>query len=234
MIDIHCHILPNIDDGPKDWDMSIEMAKMANSEGIDKIIATPHYIKGTDWETDANEIKEKVDELNNRLVSEDVQVKIYPGMEVAITEKIPELVDKKVVLKMADTDFLLLEVPFGNLPFGIDTIIKELVDNKITPILAHPERCMDFQKNPKKINRFIKLGAMIQVTSLSFSGDYGKGAKNCSIKFSKMNVIDFIATDAHSTERRPPVIQEALKDWQKYSNGSIHELIESGEKKLGL
>lgn len=234
MIDIHCHILADIDDGPKDWDTSLEIIKLSVSEGISKIIATPHWVQGTNWETDSEEIINKVDTLNSLLQKENIDLEVYSGMEVAITDKLVDLVKSGDVLTLAGTNCLLLEMPFRSLPFGLDNIIKELLSNDIFPILAHPERNADFQNEPKSMMKFIDLGAMVQVTSTSFTGSYGKEAQRCAVEFSKLNIIDFIATDAHSPVRRPPLIKESLNIWKKYSMGNINKFIEDGYKKLGI
>lgn len=234
MIDIHCHILPGIDDGPKDWDTSLEIIKLSISEGISQIIATPHWVQGTNWETDSVEIIDKVHYLNKRLEKENIDLEVFPGMEVAITDSLVDLVKVGEVLTLAGTNCLLLEMPFRSLPLGLETIIEELLSNDIIPILAHPERNADFQNNPKSIKKFIDLGSMVQVTSTSFIGSYGKEAQRCAIEFSKLNIVDFIATDAHSPVRRPPFIKESLNIWKKHSKGDIKKLIDDGYKKLGI
>ncbi|MGH7884457.1 MAG: tyrosine-protein phosphatase [Thermodesulfobacteriota bacterium] len=234
MIDIHCHILPDIDDGPDNWNTSIEIAKKALSENIKNIVATPHWIKGTNWETDSKEVIDKTNTLNELLDRENIKLKVFPGMEAAITDGIVDHIRNGEVLTLAGTNCLLLDMPYGSLPYGINIIFKELVSNNIFPIIAHPERNTDFQSNPNIIKKFIDIGAMVQVTSSSFIGNFGNEAKNCALDFSKMNVIDFIATDAHSLHKRPPLIKEALQIWKKYSKGNIEKLIEESYKKLGI
>ncbi len=234
MIDIHCHILADIDDGPKDWETSLKIVRLSKSEGISKIIATPHWVQGTKWETNAKEIIKKTEILNQLLEKEDIEIKVFPGMEVAITDRLVDLVKSDEILTLAGTKCILLEMPFRSLPFGLEKIIDEFLSNDIVPILAHPERNADFQNKPAMIKEFVQLGALVQVTSTSFTGSYGKEAQKCVIGFSKLNLIDFIATDAHSPERRPPLIKEALSIWEKYSKGNIDKFIAEGYEKLGM
>lgn len=233
MIDIHCHILADIDDGPKDWETSIKIAKLSKSEGISKIIATPHWVQGTNWETNSEEIIKKVDILNRLIDKEKINIKVFPGMEVAITERLVHLLNSGEILTLAGTKCLLLEMPFRSLPFGLEKILNELLLNDIVPILGHPERNIDFQNKPSVIKKFIELGAMVQITSTSLTGSYGKEAQKCAIELSKLNFVDFIATDAHSPERRPPLIKEALHIWEKYSKGNIERFIDESYEKLG-
>lgn len=234
MIDIHCHILPDIDDGPSNWDVSIEIAKKAVSEGITNIVATPHWIQGTNWETDSGEVKEKTALLNTLLNNQNIPLTVHPGMEAAITEGLDKLIKNGEVLTLAGTNCLLLDMPYGSLPYGIEIILSNLVSNSIIPVIAHPERNTDFQSNPGIVKKFKDIGAMIQITSTSFMGSFGDEARTCAISFSKMNVIDFIATDAHSVNKRPPIVREAFKIWEKYSNGNSEKLKLSSFEKLGM
>lgn len=234
MIDIHCHILPGVDDGPSEPEVSLEMAIKAASEGITAIVATPHWIQGTNWETDSSVVKKKTGEINKLLSGHNVPLKVFTGMEVALTDRLPQLIERGEVLTLADTDCLLLDMPYGSLPYGIEIILQELVSCNITPVIAHPERNTDFQSNPKIVKKFIDKGAMIQITSTSFLGNFGNEARKCAEEFAKMNIIDFIATDAHSVNKRPPLVKEAFRIWEKCSGGSRERMKEESYKKLGI
>lgn len=211
MIDIHCHLLPNIDDGPISWEESLEMARMASKDRIRVAIATPHWIQGTKWEPNPQEIKKKVDELNKRLKENEIPLNVLPGMEVGISENLPKLVSSGEVLTLGGSRYLLVETPFVSIPHGINEIIFNLKAIGIYPVLAHPERNQELQKNPKRILELSGAGAFIQVTSGSFCGDFGERAKRCAMQFAKDGVIDAVASDAHSTEKRPPVVTSGLK-----------------------
>jgi protein-tyrosine phosphatase len=216
MIDIHCHLLPNIDDGPSSWEESLEMARIASQDGIQMTIATPHWIQGTKWEPNPDEIKKKVNELNNKLKENEIPLNVLPGMEVGISENLFELVSSGEVLTLGESHYLLIEIPFVSVPPAIEEIIFNLKDVGIHPVLAHPERNQELQKNPKKILELTRTGAFIQVTSGSFCGDFGEKAKRCAIQFAKDGVIDAVASDAHSTVKRPPIITDGLRGLEEF------------------
>lgn len=211
MIDIHCHLLPNIDDGPSSWEESLEMARIASQDGIRVAITTPHWIQGTKWEPNPQEIKQKVYELNKRLKENEISLDVLPGMEVGISENLPKLVSSGEVLTLGGSRYLLVETPFVSIPHGIEEVIFNLKAMGIYPILAHPERNQELQRNPRKILELTGAGTFIQVTSGSLCGDFGERAKRCAVQFAKDGVIDAVASDAHSTERRPPVVTSGLK-----------------------
>ena len=217
MIDIHCHILPDIDDGSKSWDESIQMAKVARDDGTRAIITTPHWIEGSNWEPGTELIKEKVEQLNKRLADENIDLKVYPGMEIGITENLMSYFSNGRLLKLAGSTLALFETPYYSLPIGVDEIIFQLTSQDITPVFAHPERNIDFQNNPESIIPFVDKGALVQVTAFSFLGRFGPDAEKCVKDFAKMGLIDFIASDGHSADKRPPLISKGLEAWKNIS-----------------
>jgi protein-tyrosine phosphatase len=211
MIDIHCHFLPNVDDGPTSWDESLEMARLASQDGIRVAVTTPHWIQRTRWEPSPDEIKSKVRELNKRLVENEIALTIIPGMEVGISENLPKLVSSGQILTLGESQYLLIEIPYVSLPYGIEEIIFNLKVIGIHPILAHPERNQELQKNPKKILELVKAGASVQVTAGSFCGYFGQQAKQCAIQIAKYGVLHAVASDAHSSKKRVPNLTDGLK-----------------------
>jgi protein-tyrosine phosphatase len=151
MIDLHCHLLPNIDDGPKSWEESMEMVSIAHKDGIRGAVTTPHWIQGTNWQPDSSTVKEKVNELNMKLEAEGIDFKVYPGMEIGITTNLADLVSSGEILTLAEGDYLLVEVPYYSLPLGMDEIISGLRAIGRTAILAHPERSKELQECPERI-----------------------------------------------------------------------------------
>src|ERR1700741_3135468 len=123
MIDIHCHLLPNVDDGPSSWEESLEMARLASEDGIQVAVTTPHWIQGTKWEPNPDEIKKKVEELNKKLKENEISLTVLPGMEVGISENLPRLVSSGEILTLGESNYLLVEIPFSSLPFGIKELI---------------------------------------------------------------------------------------------------------------
>jgi protein-tyrosine phosphatase len=116
MIDLHCHILPGIDDGPKTLYESLEMARIFEQAGYSHVVATPHAVPGTTWMPEPEEIRKQLAELNQAIVNEGINLKILPGMEIALDPLISELVDKGQVQTLAGTSYILIEPPFQRLP----------------------------------------------------------------------------------------------------------------------
>ncbi|MDA2918207.1 hypothetical protein MYX76_01710 [Desulfobacterota bacterium AH_259_B03_O07] len=210
MIDIHCHLLPNIDDGPSSWEESIELAQMLSEEGVKIAITTPHWIKGSGWEPNSENVKDMVDELNLKIKEESISLTVLPGMEVGITENILELVNQGRILTLNGGSYLLLETPFISIPLGIEEVIFRLKESGIVPIFAHPERCREIQSNPKRLKDISENGALIQITTSSLLGYFGHEAMECANFLANENLVNIIASDAHSATNRPPIIKRGL------------------------
>ena len=215
MIDLHCHILPDIDDGSSCWEESVDMARMAYEDGIRAIVATPHWILGTNWQPETQLVRDMVGEMNQRIEQAGIDLKVYPGMEVGITAGMQDLISKDRIITLGEGELLLLEVPHHSLPLGIVEIIQELQSIGKQAVLAHPERNRELQQRPKKIMEYVNAGAKVQVTAGSFAGDFGPNARRCSIDFAKLDALDFVSSDAHSVRYRKPIISEGLSVLEK-------------------
>jgi protein-tyrosine phosphatase len=204
-------MLPNIDDGSKSWEESLQMVSIAIDDGIKGTVCTPHWIQGSDWEPAAASIRQKVQELNLRIEDAGIEFTVYPGMEIAIAPHLDDLLASGCILPLSEGEYVLLEIPFYSLPHGLEEIIERLDRIGKKTILAHPERGKEFQENPSRILDFKELGASVQITASSLCGDFGEKAETCSLSFAHMGVIDVVASDAHSSRRRPPTVSSGLK-----------------------
>jgi len=209
MIDIHCHLLPNIDDGPDTWAESLDLARLCSEEGVEIAVTTPHWIKGSGWEPEPELIKSMVDELNEKLEKSTIPLSVLPGMEVGIAENLINLLHDGEILTIGGGSYILLETPFISIPYGTEEIIFGLKGSGVIPIFAHPERCLEIQSSPKRLNDLLDTGALIQVTTSSILGFFGRSAKECAIRLAKEGLIHLFASDAHSPTNRPPIINKA-------------------------
>lgn len=204
MIDIHCHILPGIDDGPPDMETSLEMARMAATDGIHTIIATPH-LASAEYPKDI--LLEALAELNAQIKSHGIPLTVLFGAEV----------QAHIALAAADSfclagsSSLLVEFPHSYLPADSEDLIYSLVTNKITPIIAHPERNGQISREPWLLSPLIELGAKTQVTAESVTGELGMSAKNCTDYLLQKRQVHYIATDSHSPGFRKPILSKAVK-----------------------
>ncbi|MFS0637352.1 CpsB/CapC family capsule biosynthesis tyrosine phosphatase [Mesobacillus foraminis] len=209
MIDIHCHILPGIDDGAQHIDNSIDMAKAAVQEGIHKIIATPHHKNGR-YDNTKQEIVEKVAELNNRLMDEGIPLTILPGQEPAINGELLEDVQKGEILSLNNTQYQFVELPSSHVPRYTTQMLFDLQLKGLTPVIVHPERNMEIQERPELLYNMIEKGALAQLTAGAVCGKFGKRVKNLSFDLIEANLVHFIASDAHNIYKRAFNMKQAF------------------------
>lgn len=214
MLDIHNHILPGIDDGSKNMETTIEMLKIAKNDGIEKIIATPHFYK-FNYENNYSDVVNLIKEIRKSALEEDIDIEILPGQEVYLDEFTLELYKRREIGTLNYSKYMLVELQPSKLESHILDIIYELRVEGIIPIIAHPERYLFLHNNLENLNGFIKEGCLFQINAGSIAGIYGKKLKKIAEKLINNNICDFIATDAHSTGMRKPVLKEILIESMK-------------------
>ena len=211
MIDIHTHILPSLDDGPRTTEESIELCKIAVNDGIKTIVATPHSKDGV-YEAKSDETLRKVKELNLKLEEIQLDLEILPGAEVHINERLVKDIESGEVLTINNgRKFLLLEVPFFFVPPATDKLISNLRSIGIVSIISHAERIAKFQRAPEILEPLVRSGTLIQITAQSLTGDFGSRERKCAEWLLKHEMVHFIASDVHSLIGRPPILSKALK-----------------------
>lgn len=211
MIDIHSHILPNLDDGARDLEESLNLCRMAEQDGVRTIVATPHMMEDH-YDYDPEVIVLKFAELSHFVKKARLDLEILIGAEVHIRpDLVQRIMDRKVLTLNNTGRYILLELPFQVIPPHTKEIIFELMLKRITPIIAHPERISEAQEDPNKIYDFISQGALAQVTAQSFTGKFGSKAKKCAMRLVEHNLAHIIASDTHSIDLRPPGLTEAVR-----------------------
>jgi protein-tyrosine phosphatase len=217
MIDIHAHILPGVDDGAKNWEQSLEMARMAVQDGIRTMVATPHLFKGRSFDLSQINYKyiilQHVAQLRQKLSEEQIPLEIIPGCDFPLSFESLKLLDDGQALTINDANrYLLLELPDTSLPPAIEEICFHLQSKGITPIITHPERHMIIQEMPQKLKRLIDLGCLVQMTGNSLTGWFGKRVKKISRQLLKLGYVHLLATDAHDPKARPPLLSQAVTE----------------------
>lgn len=218
MIDIHCHILPGIDDGAKSLEESVDMARHALQDGITGIIATPHHVNGK-YMNPASGVRDAVALLNGTLQAQDIPLQVYPGQEIRIFSQLS--VDRADWMTLNDTPYVLIEFPFGEIPRYAEETFHELRVLGLIPIIAHPERYQEMMNHPERLQRFISAGALAQVTSHSVTGALGKKIQSAALQMCKQNLIHFVSSDAHDVVRRPFGLREAYHVLDKQLGASL-------------
>jgi protein-tyrosine phosphatase len=209
IIDSHCHIIPFIDDGAKDMNDFVEMCRIAEQDGTNGIIATPHYIHGV-FNNNRDIVRKKVDELNGHLRRLNISIELYTGSEAFICPELPQLVREGDVSTLNNSRYVMLELPMDSIPDYTDDIIYRLQLDGCVPIIAHPERNEIIMKNPNLMYDFIQRGALSQVNTTSVRGLFGKEVQDTVISLLKHNMVHLLASDAHTTGGRSPKLAAAM------------------------
>lgn len=220
MIDIHSHILPGIDDGAESMEEALEMARLAVADDIRVMVATPHLFKHKSVDLAAiNEkrvILEHIDIFRDRLAAEGIALEILPGCDIPLSVEALSLLAEDRVLTVNDGKrYLLLELPHFSLPPSLEDICFRLQSRGLTPIITHPERHPLIQERPDRLGRLIDLGCLIQLTAGSLTGGFGRQVARVSRQMVKKGYIHLLASDAHNTRGRPPMLSQAVKELSK-------------------
>ena len=234
MIDIHSHILPNMDDGASSWEVSLKMCEQAHQNGIKTIIATPHTLNGI-YKNNPKDIEEKVKILNQKIKENNLPLQVLPGSEVHLSADIIEAIKKKEILTLNKSNYILLEFPHTQIPLHIEEILFQIQIMGITPILSHVERNLKFQQKPALLSQLIQNGALAQITAASLCGFFGPILKKISQKFLSEELVYSIASDAHTDteEGRGSFFSQALKEASKIiGHQSALNLVHSNPQKI--
>jgi protein-tyrosine phosphatase len=208
VIDLHCHVLPGIDDGPRTIEESVALARAAERAGIETIVATPHV--SSRYRNRADGIARLVAELNERLRQEGVAVEIRPGAEIALTA-ISELEAGELSrLALGGGEWLLVEPPFTPVAPGLEGAIVDLRHAGRRLVLAHPERCPAFQREPRMLRSLASAGVLMSITAGSLSGRFGNDVKRFAHELVREGLVHNVASDAHDLKGRPPGIADDL------------------------
>lgn len=209
MIDLHTHILPGLDDGPKDLEEALAMASLAAAGGIAAVVATPHVMPGV-YDNSKETILAALGGFKEQLYSRGIDLKVYPGAEYIIDPQLPLWLKQGQALTLNDGGrYLLVEFPQTGIPIFADQIIFEVQLLGVTPIIAHPERNAVFLKDPDRLQRFIERGCLCQGTGGSLTGRFGARVQQVAAQYLTGGCYHFISSDAHDTVRRPPALTEA-------------------------
>jgi protein-tyrosine phosphatase len=210
VVDLHCHLLPGIDDGPQTIEESVRLARAAAAAGTRVIVATPHV----SWRylNEADTIRRLTDELTKRLAAEGVAVEVRAGAEIALT-RVAEIEPAELErLRLGGGPWLLLEPPFTPTVTGLERMVLSLQDRGHRIVLAHPERCPAFQRDPLTLERLVDAGVLTSITAGSLVGRFGGEARRFALQLAGKGLVHSVASDAHDTERRPPGMAAELAE----------------------
>lgn len=212
MIDFHCHILPNWDDGAGSPEESLEMAQQLSDKGFACVVATPHFMDDLK-EGELDKLQQQVEELNRDCQREGIPLEVVPGSEILYSPLLMSVLEGKFLPTVNQGEYLLLELSLSqSFPSSLSNEIFMLRTRRYQPVLAHPERNGCFLKEPHRLYTLAHYGLLYQVNLCSFTGDFGRRSRDLALKMLRSGLISFVGTDAHVPgEARIEKVGEALQ-----------------------
>ncbi|WP_145056141.1 tyrosine-protein phosphatase [Lignipirellula cremea] len=208
--DIHCHILPAIDDGSSSWEMTFAMAKLAVADGVAAIVCTPHQL-GTNSQNKGDHIRLLVAETQRRLDKRGIALQLLPGADVRIEPEMMSQLRTGEVVSLGDhRKHVLLELPH-ELYFPIDNVLDSLARQKMIGILSHPERNEGILKDRSVLEPLVENGCQMQITAGSLLGEFGPRPRDFSEWMLREGLVHFLASDAHGLKSRRPGLRKAFE-----------------------
>ncbi|MCD7761667.1 MAG: hypothetical protein LUI14_00440 [Lachnospiraceae bacterium] len=201
MVDMHCHILPGLDDGAATMDEAVAMAGIAAASGIAHIVATSHG-NCPPYSYTLEEYREAFDALQEELIQREIPVKLHPGMEIFLDGDAVPLLREKRLLTLGGTETVLAEFPFEERPDVVCRRLDELKEAGYRIVLAHPERYIFLQRDPEFAGYLARSGCVMQINQGSLVGDFGESCRRLAMQMLQEGIVGVIATDAHDTEYR--------------------------------
>ena len=210
MIDLHSHILPQIDDGSRSAEETFVLLSEAASVGFTDIIFTPHFIEGY-YDKNAAEICALANAIKAGCEKKNIQLNLYTGNELYFSKNIVHLIKSGNASSLNESRYALFEFPLQERPMDLFECIYALQEYKYVPVLAHPERYPFIQKEPELIYEFAKAGVLFQCNYCSILGQYGKKAKLIVEKMLEADLVSFLGSDVHRKNTIYPKIPLAMK-----------------------
>ena len=227
MIDLHAHILPQLDDGAESLEESIEMCRISYKDGVRTIVATPHILPGI-YKNNRSAILTKTQELNEEIKKFGIQdggasthpridpLRILPGADVHFSPNLLQLCENGEIVTVNDKgQYLMVEFDFQGIPYHAEDVLFEMITNGIIPIITHPERNLEIGQRPQRYGEMIRMGCLGQVTAMSLTGEFGTEVKRVAERLLAHRLIHFIASDTHSVHERPPLLSPAVREAEK-------------------
>lgn len=231
-IDIHSHILPGVDDGPESIEQTIRMLHMAISEGINTIIATPHYEPGGD-NPSVDELERIRKQVEEEAFNISRKIKLYLGNEVYYGESAVSLLKAGEALTLAGSRYVLVEFPYGIDIKSMYQGMYNFLSHGYLPILAHVERYHHIHRRPDVIEELVDMGCYIQMNCDSIVGSLLNTEVSFNRRLIKNGLVHFIASDSHSDKMRVPMMQTAVNYMlKKFSEEAVNELISENPMKV--
>lgn len=211
MIDMHCHLLPGLDDGPATLAEAVELARVAVDDGITDSVVTPHIHPGR-YDNHRQKIDLYLRAYRLALAKHGIPLTLHMGAEVRVSMESLDLLKREQVPFVGEhrgMAVLLLELPHSHVPVGCMQLVDKLLSMNIRPLIAHPERNKAMMDNPRRVEPFVSAGCWLQLTAGSVTGAFGKGAQKLAHQLLDEDAVRVVATDAHNLTTRRPELRPA-------------------------
>lgn len=208
MIDLHCHVLPALDDGPQSLAEALAMARIAVNTGTTTLVATPHI--DTHWRVSPQEIRPRAQSLSRSLREEGIELEVATGGEIALSRYVDLGEEELEQLRLGGGPYLLLECPLSPTAGDFDVLLTRLRSRGESIVLAHPERSPLFQKEPERLVKLLDEGLLCSITAGSIRGEFGGRARLLAIELLRNRLVHNVASDCHDAQRRTPGLDDAL------------------------
>ena len=212
MIDLHCHLLHGIDDGPETLEQSLELCRLALADGITHAVVTPHIHPGR-WENSNTSIAAACGELQRILEQQDISLQLGFAAEVRLTDQVMPQILADDIPFLGEVDgfrVLLLEFPHSHVIPGSEKLVEWLLDRGIRPLIAHPERNKQIMKDISLLQPFLDRGCWLQLTAGAVVGRFGEPARLAARELLHQDAVAVLASDGHNAGARPPALSEAF------------------------
>ena len=210
MIDLHCHVLPGLDDGPGTMPAAIAMAAAAAAAGTSAMTGTPHIDHR--WRVRPAAIPQRAAALRETLREQAIDLQILTGGEIALSRLVDLSPEELSTVRLGDGPYLLIEAPLDSAAGDFDALISRIADRGESIVLAHPERSPLFQQQPERLAALVDEGVLCSVTTGALRGDFGQLVRRFTIELLREGLVHDVASDAHDHLHRPPGLQGALDD----------------------
>ena len=205
MIDLHCHMLPGVDDGAADLAMSLEMARAFVADGVQVVACTPHILPGL-YHNTGPQIRQATAALQTELDQSGIALRLVSGADVHIVQDFVAGLKAGRLLTLADSRYVLVEPPHHVVPVRLEELFFNLLVAGFVPILTHPERLTWLKAHYPAVQRLVQAGVWMQITAGSLTGSFGRTAQYWAERMLDEGAVHILATDAHDIQRRPPIL----------------------------
>lgn len=205
-VDLHCHLLPGIDDGAQDLEQALAMVELAVADGTTDVVCTPHHLNGV-YTNDAASVRTRCHALQRAIDRAGLALRVHPGAEHHLVPELPAALADGSALTLADRGrHAMVELPVLTVPVGADALLQAVLAQGLTPIIVHPERNDTLRRHPEILTRWVGWGCLGQVTAQSLTGEFGPAVRQAAHAMVGRGCIHCIGSDAHRDRRRVPVL----------------------------